>query len=80
MQNKDIETPKPVQEKPKVKKRKTPAKPTGFRDFETLAKGILDAEGVSYYEWLHQQHQEIILSFNLSNKKEIANLAGKDDE
>lgn len=71
-----------LQEKPKKIKRKPQkgnTKPSGFREFEMLAKEILEGEGVSYFEWLHKQHQEIILDFNLSNKKEIANLAREDE-
>lgn len=50
-------------------------RPPNFRDFETLAKGILEGQGISYFEWLHEKHQGIILDFNKSNKKEIATLA-----
>lgn len=51
------------------------AKPTGFKEFEVLAKEIVEANDGSYYEWLHQQHQEIILDFNINNKKRISEVA-----
>lgn len=50
-------------------------KPPGFNELEELAKGILDGQGKSYYEWLHQQHQQIILEFNLSKIDQITELA-----
>ncbi|MEK4031310.1 hypothetical protein MKZ02_22665 [Pseudobacillus sp. FSL P4-0506] len=52
-----------------------PAKPSGFTEFEVLAKEILSGQNISYYEWLHKKHQEVVLNFNLSNKDEIAQLA-----
>lgn len=70
-----LEKPKKAKRKP----RKSNAKPSGFREFEMLAKEILEGEDISYFEWLHKQHQEIILDFNLSNKKEIASLAREDE-
>src|SRR5699024_7767018 len=57
--------------KPSRSKKKKPAKPTGFKEFETLAKEIVEANDGSYYEWLHKQHQEIILNFNVHNRKQI---------
>jgi hypothetical protein len=65
--------------KPKRKNKRGQAKPVGFKEFETLAKEILEGEGVSYFEWLHKKHQEIILNFNLSNQKEIAELAKEEE-
>lgn len=56
-------------------KRRKRAKPNGFKEFEVLAKEIVEANDGSYYEWLHQQHQEIILDFNINNKKRISEVA-----
>lgn len=56
-------------------KEKKPAKPTGFKEFEALAKEIVEANDGSYYEWLHKQHQEIILNFNVHNRKQITEVA-----
>ncbi|TFJ91556.1 hypothetical protein [Lentibacillus salicampi] len=59
------------------KRSRRPVKPEGFKEFETLAKGIIEADGSSYYEWLHERHQDIILNFNVSNQKQITNVAKK---
>jgi len=64
-----------VAKKPSQSKKKKPAKPTGFKEFETLAKEIVEANDGSYYEWLHKQHQEIILNFNGHNRKQITEVA-----
>ncbi|HLR42810.1 MAG TPA: hypothetical protein VK067_06130 [Pseudogracilibacillus sp.] len=64
-----------VAKKPSQSKKKKPAKPTGFKEFETLAKEIVEANDGSYYEWLHKQHQEIILNFNVHNRKQITEVA-----
>jgi len=61
--------------KPSQSKKKKPAKPTGFKEFETLAKEIVEANDGSYYEWLHKQHQDIILNFNVHNRKQITEVA-----
>lgn len=63
------------QRKASRSKKKKPAKPTGFKEFEALAKEIVEANGESYYEWLHKQHQEIILNFNVHNRKQITDVA-----
>lgn len=82
--NQQIETLKGKEEKkntpnaskkPSRSKKKKPAKPTGFKEFETLAKEIVEANDGSYYEWLHKQHQEIILNFNVHNRKQITEVA-----
>ncbi|TFJ93123.1 hypothetical protein [Lentibacillus salicampi] len=59
------------------KRNRRPVKPEGFKEFEALAKGIIEADGSSYYEWLHERHQDIILNFNVSNQKQITNVAKK---
>ncbi|HLS08113.1 hypothetical protein [Lentibacillus sp.] len=59
------------------KRKRKPVKPEGFKEFEALAKGIIEADGSSYYEWLHERHQDIILNFNVSNQKQITNVAKK---
>ncbi|UOQ83993.1 MULTISPECIES: hypothetical protein [Bacillaceae] len=56
-------------------KKKKLAKPAGFKEFEALAMEIVEANGGSYYEWLHKQHQEIILNFNVHNQKQITEVA-----
>src|SRR5699024_2951705 len=58
-------------------RKRRPVKPERFKEFEALAKGIIEADGSSYYEWLHEQHQDIILNFNVSNQKQITNVAKK---
>ena len=57
--------------------KKKPAKPAGFKEFETLAKEILEANDGSYYEWLHKQHQDIILNFNVQYQKQITEVANQ---
>src|SRR5690625_7171519 len=64
--------------KPAGSKKKKPAKPTGFKEFETLAKEILEASDGSYYEWLHKQHQDIILNFNVHNQKQITEVRSEE--
>ncbi|WP_449354687.1 hypothetical protein ACUL41_17870 [Virgibacillus natechei] len=59
------------------KKRRKPVKPDGFKEFEELAKEIIEADGSSYYAWLHERHQEIILNFNVSNQKKITDVVKK---
>ncbi|WP_373894657.1 hypothetical protein [Virgibacillus sp. CBA3643] len=56
-------------------KKKKPAKPASFKEFEVLAMEIVEANDGSYYEWLHKQHQEIILNFNVHNQKQITEVA-----
>ncbi|HLR69014.1 MAG TPA: hypothetical protein VK105_18170 [Virgibacillus sp.] len=58
-------------------KKKKLTKPAGFKEFETLAKEILGANDGSYYEWLHKQHQDIILNFNVHNQKQITEVANQ---
>jgi len=65
--------------KPARPKKKKPAKPAGFKEFETLAKEILEANDGSYYEWLHKQHQEIILNFNVQYQKQITDVANQSE-
>lgn len=55
-----------VKKKPTRRKRKAHVKPDGFQEFEELAKEILEGEGISYFYWLHEKHQEIILDFTLN--------------
>lgn len=63
--------------KKSAESKKKPAKPAGFKEFETLAKEILEANDGSYYEWLHKQHQDIILNFNVHNQKQITEVANQ---
>lgn len=58
-------------------KKKKLTKPAGFKEFEILAKEILEANEGSYYEWLHKQHQDIILNFNVHNQKQITEVANQ---
>lgn len=82
--NKEVEVLKGKEEKkhtpdapkkPARTKKQKPAKPMDFKEFEILAKEIVEANGESYYEWLHKQHQEIILNFNVHNRKQITEVA-----
>ncbi|MED4701705.1 hypothetical protein P9436_21955 [Lysinibacillus capsici] len=59
---------------PSERKRQSKVKPEGFADMEALVKEIFEAQGKSYFDWLHQQHQALILEFNLENKGIIASL------
>jgi len=63
--------------KPAKSKKKKPTKPAGFKEFETLAKEILEANDGSYYEWLHKQHQDIILNFNVHHQTQITEVANQ---
>lgn len=65
---------KKVVQSPRKKPTK-PAKPASFKELEALAKEIVEANEGSYYEWLHKQHQEIILNFNVHNQKQITEVA-----
>jgi len=69
--------PSTTSKKPTSSKKKKLIKPTGFKEFETLAKEILEANDGSYYEWLHKQHQDIILNFNVHNHKQITEVANQ---
>lgn len=65
---------------PKRKKAKrSSTKPAGFQELEELTKDILDGQGKSYFEWLHEKHQEVVLKFNLLKKEEIAILAQEEE-
>lgn len=71
--------PKSKAAKSKRKKKRSNIKPEGFQEFEELAKGILEGQDLSYFEWLHKKHQEVVLHFNLSNKDIIAEMAREVD-
>lgn len=73
--NEDKKNKPDVPNKASKPKKKKPAKPAGFKEFEALAMEIVEANGGSYYEWLHKQHQEIILNFNVHNQKQITEVA-----
>ncbi|ASK61370.1 hypothetical protein CFK37_03875 [Virgibacillus phasianinus] len=66
--------------KPSTKKNRKPSKPEGFKEFESLAKGIIESDGNSYFEWLHEKHQEIILEFNVQYRKQVTEVANKKGE
>nr|WP_249312992.1 hypothetical protein [Lederbergia citrea] len=70
-------TGKKITAKPISKKKRSNVKPEGFQEFEALAKGILEGQDLSYFEWLHKKHQEVVLHFNLSNKDFIAEMVKK---
>lgn len=55
-------------------------KPNGYSEMESLVKEIFDGHGLSYHEWLHEQHEKFVLEFSLKNKGSIASLAKKDGE
>lgn len=62
-----------------VKRKKKNTRPPQFREFEKLAKSILEGKGVSYYEWLHKKHQEVINNFNVENMNKITQIAKEGD-
>ncbi|MEC1177279.1 hypothetical protein P9B03_02180 [Metasolibacillus meyeri] len=59
---------------------KAAQKPHGYAEMESLVKEIFEGQDLSYFEWLHEQHQAFILEFSLKNKGSIASLAKKDGE
>lgn len=61
--------------KPKSKGRSKDKKPADFAKVEGLAKEIFEGRGLSYFEWLHEQHEIIIRDFNLENMDKIKKLA-----
>jgi len=65
-------------QQPKKRKRIN-TRPKDFKDFEVLAKTILENKEMSYFEWLHEQHEKLVLDFTVANQKEIAELVRKDD-
>ena len=44
-------------------------KPDQFKEYEDAAKSILEAQGVDYYEWLHDQHKKLVESVVVTNPK-----------
>ncbi|WP_153061592.1 hypothetical protein [Metasolibacillus fluoroglycofenilyticus] len=55
-------------------------KPNGYAEMESLVKEICDGHGLSYFQWLHEQHQAFVIDFNLKNKGSIASLAKREGE
>ncbi len=58
-------------ERPKAVKN---TKPSGFKDMEKMAKDLLNAKGVNYFEWLHELHQKIILEEVARKKDSVVDL------
>lgn len=49
-------------------------KPSGFGETEKLAKNLMNAKGDSYFQWLHNQHKDIILNFTLENQDKMKDI------
>lgn len=62
--------------KAKKVKRKTVrnTKPDGFLDIEKMAKDLLNAKGINYYEWLHERHEKVVLEEVTRKKDRIVDL------
>lgn len=67
-----------VAKKPK-RKRVVQTRPPQFKEFEKLAKSILEGKRISYFVWLHEKHQELVNEFNVENMKKISELAREGD-
>lgn len=76
-ESKTINTPETIKRPSTKKNAKKLTKPEGFKEFESLAKGIIEANDRSYYQWLHEKHQDIILDFNVKNRKQVTEVAKK---
>ena len=49
-------------------------RPDGFNDTESMAKDLLNAKGINYYEWLDDLHKKVILQEVTENKDKIIGL------
>ncbi|MEK5500977.1 hypothetical protein [Bacillus sp. FSL M8-0168] len=72
IQNRDQQEPQTVS-KPKRKAKKS-SRPANFKEFENGAKSILKARGIDYYDWLHEQHTNLVNSVVLNNIDSIGQL------
>lgn len=65
------------QQENRKKKKVRNTRPSGFNDVESLAKDLLNASGVNYFEWLDEQHKKVIFERTLENKDKIVDLLMK---
>ncbi|MBS2762896.1 hypothetical protein KFV13_14790 [Bacillus licheniformis] len=72
IQNRGQQEPQKVS-KPKKKTKKS-SRPANFKEFENGAKSILKARGIDYYDWLHEQHTNLVNSVVLNNIDSIGQL------
>lgn len=62
---------------PKKRKKVVNSKPTNFKETEQLAKKMLNAHGINYYEWLDARHKEAIFDKMLKNQEAIVDAIEK---
>ncbi|AMR88325.1 hypothetical protein [Bacillus thuringiensis] len=62
-----------VAEVQRVKKPKVQKPPT-FKKMETAVKNILEAKGINYYDWLHEEHEKLVQETMLANVDSIGSL------
>lgn len=60
-----------------AKNPKASTKPENFQEFQTAAKGILEAKETNYYEWLHEMHIKVVHDVISKNPEELAALVGQ---
>lgn len=65
------------EENTKQRKKVRNTRPSGFNDVESLAKDLLNASGINYYEWLDEQHKKVIFEETLQNKEKIVGVLMK---
>lgn len=61
---------------PKPKRPKLQKPPT-FKQVETAAKKILEAQGINYYDWIHEKHEALVNEVLLQNVDSIGLLVSK---
>lgn len=49
-------------------------RPEGFNDIESMAKDLLNASGINYFEWLDKLHKQVVLDEVTKNKDVIVDL------
>lgn len=62
---------------PKKQKKVVNTKPTNYKETEQLAKKMLNANGINYYEWLDEKHKEAIFDKMLKNQEAIVDAMEK---
>lgn len=53
------------------RKRVVNTKPDNFKETEQLAKKMLNADGINYYEWLDKKHKEVVFDKMIKNQDVI---------
>ena len=71
IQNRGQQEPQKVS---KPKRKPKSSRPANFKEFENGAKSILKARGIDYYDWLHEQHTNLVNSVVLNNIDSIGQL------